>query len=85
MGKRGWRFFMARREEIGLVLLDLSMPKVPGVEVLARIAALEPEMPVVVLTGFADDIQVLNQAAEILHKPYRMHELLAVVRRYLGE
>ena len=39
----------------------------------------------VVLTGFADDIQALNQAAEILYKPYRMNELIDVVRRYLGE
>ena len=52
--------FMARREETRLVLLDLSMPKVPGVEVLARIVELEPDVPVVVLTGFANDIQALN-------------------------
>ena len=59
-GEAGLALFMARREETRLVLLDLSMPKVPGVEVLARIVELEPDVPVVVLTGFANDIQALN-------------------------
>ena len=84
-GEAGLALFMARRAETGLVLLDLSMPKMIGGEVLARIVELEPEMPVVLLTGFADDVQGVDRAAEILYKPYRMNELIDVVRRYLGE
>jgi DNA-binding response OmpR family regulator len=45
-------FFAARSEQIALVLLDLSMPKVSGVEVLAAIKERKPEVPFVTAHGF---------------------------------
>ena len=50
-GASALALFAARREEIGLVLLDLSMPKMSGVEVLDQIKASAPEIPVAVMTG----------------------------------
>jgi two-component system response regulator PilR (NtrC family) len=84
-GEEGLATFAARSEEIDLVLLDLSMPKMPGTEVLARIKDLEPDAQVVILTGFAEDVEGIERATEILYKPYRMEEFLAMVRRLLGE
>ena len=45
-------FFSARSEQIALVLLDLSMPKVSDVEVLAAIKERKPEEPFVTAHGF---------------------------------
>ena len=45
-------FFPAQSEQIALVLLDLSMPKVSGVEVLAVIKERKPEVPLVTAHGF---------------------------------
>ena len=45
-------FFSARSEQIALVLLDLSMPKVSDVEVLAAIKERKPEVPFVTAHGF---------------------------------
>lgn len=42
---------LMKRHEIGIVLLDLRMPHVPGEEVLALITAEHPEVPVIVVTG----------------------------------
>ena len=77
--------FAARREEIGLVLLDLSMPKMSGVEVLDQIKASAPEIPVALMTGFADPAEGVAEVDEIIYKPFRLEELVAEVRKLLGE
>src|SRR5690348_12127364 len=41
----------ARGEEIHLVLLDLIMPDMGGLEVLARLRPTHPDLPVIVLTA----------------------------------
>ena len=84
-GASALALFAARREEIGLVLLDLSMPKMSGVEVLDQIKASAPEIPVAVMTGFADPAEGVAGADEILYKPFRLKELVAEVRKLLGE
>lgn len=51
-----------RRRRPDLVILDVDMPGMNGVEVLKRIRALDPTVPVIMLTG-TDDVAV---AAQIL-------------------
>ncbi len=44
----------AIRSEADLVLMDLSMPKVDGIEAMRQIHARQPQLPVVILTAHAD-------------------------------
>jgi two-component system NarL family response regulator len=67
-----------------LVLLDLQMPKVDGVEVIARIRRLDPAARIVVLTTFAGDAQA-NRALQAgasgyLLKSCHRHELFDAIR-----
>lgn len=41
-----------------LAILDISMPRVNGVEALARIRPLRPKLPIVMLTSIADEVVV---------------------------
>jgi DNA-binding NtrC family response regulator len=50
-------------EEIDLVLTDVLMPRMSGIELLGRIKEKEPEMPVIIITGSGDD-QIRSQAWE---------------------
>jgi DNA-binding NtrC family response regulator len=70
-----------------IVLLDLGLPGVSGLEILQRIKTLYPQLPVVVLTGFADvrtAVQAIKLGAyQFLTKPVNTDELQVIVQRAL--
>ncbi len=72
---------------VDLVLLDLRLPKLGGLEVLAQIRKMDEELPVVILTAFGD-VQTAVEAmklgaADYLLKGFDLEELLLVVKRAL--
>lgn len=72
-----------------LVLCDLMLPDSSGIEVLRALRADRPELPVVIITGYATHESsrqaVEGGATDYLPKPFEASELLTVVRRALGE
>ena len=67
--------------EIGLVLLDLTLPRLDGVEVCRRLRMARPALPILILTarGSEDDrVKGLHAGADdYLAKPFGTSELLA--------
>jgi CheY-like chemotaxis protein len=75
-------------EDWDLVLCDIKMKPLSGLEVLARIRAGRPSLPVIMLTGFVDD-QIIERAealgcSDFLIKPVRKEQLLASIFRVLA-
>jgi DNA-binding response OmpR family regulator len=68
----------------GLVVLDLMMPGLGGTEVLKRIRALVPQMPVILLTGHGSEKEANKGmqlgAFDYLVKPLHIDELIAKMR-----
>lgn len=66
-----------------VVLTDLGMPDMTGWEVTARIKALQPGVPVFVVTGWGKNIdrerQIASGADLILTKPFDLEELLRLI------
>lgn len=72
---------VVRTEPVDLVLLDIALPGLDGHEVLSRIRARRPDLPVLMLTA-RDDIENKVSALEggaddYLTKPFAFRELLA--------
>jgi PAS domain S-box-containing protein len=68
-----------------LVVADVSMPGLNGVELAAIVRRTWPGVPVLLMTGYADSA-LLGQAAghEVLRKPFQAMELDAKVRRAMA-
>ena len=70
-----------------LVLLDLGLPDLDGVEVCRRLRALDARLPIVILTARHSEIDVVlgldAGADDYVTKPFRLAELLARVRAHL--
>ncbi len=80
----------ARSEHFDIVLVDLHMPRVGGLEVITTLRAESPELPVVVVSGtgvLADAIEAMRQGAwDYITKPVRdIDEILVVVERVLDQ
>jgi two-component system response regulator TctD len=74
-------------QEYALVILDLTLPKMDGLDVLKRLRARGSKTPVLVLTargGLSDRVQGLNLGADdYLPKPFELAELEARVKALL--
>lgn len=72
-----------------LILLDLVMPAMGGMEVLRRIREKTPRLPVIIFSAFAtveNAVEAMRQGAQdYITKPFRLESLLASVRRTLEE
>ena len=81
-GEEGTR--LAADEPVDLVLLDISLPRLDGREVLRRIRLRHPDLPVLMLTARDDTrnkVGALDAGADdYLTKPFVFEELLARVR-----
>jgi len=76
------------REVPDLIILDLRMPQISGIEVLKELRAKHPELPIVVctgLSGYRDDFDVVtSNVAAFLEKPLDIERVVRTVRELLG-
>ncbi len=87
-GAAGLATFKVHRADIALVLSDISMAGIDGLEMLRQLKELAPEIPLVVMSGRIDERQQLRmnelKLRHIVHKPFTRTELLAVLRQALA-
>ena len=70
------------------VLLDLSMPRMGGAETFRRLRALRPELPILMMSGYTEQVVVPQFSTSgpgitgFLQKPFLAEDLIAVLRRF---
>jgi DNA-binding NtrC family response regulator len=73
----------------GMLLVDVKMPGIDGMEVLKRIKETDPELPVVLITAYAEipaSVAAMRAGAfDYLAKPFDHSEVIRVVRAALAE
>ena len=81
---------LARLQSIGpsLVLLDIWMPGMDGIETLRRMKAAQPETPVIMMSGHATISTAIKAtkfgASDFIEKPLELDLVLNAIRRALG-
>ena len=80
-GLQGLAFIETRGNEIDLIISDVEMPVMNGVEMLKRIRVIRPDMPVIVTSGYSDiHGEVLKNGADaFLRKPARIQEIIKTI------
>lgn len=86
-GQRGIEILRARPEAIDVILLDLMMPGLSGMEALDQIKETDPNVLVIVITGYAtveSAVEAMKKGAyDFIPKPFTPDQLRIVVRRAL--
>ncbi len=81
-------FLRSSRDEVGTVVLDVTMPDRDGMETLREIRDLDPDLPVIVISAAASPLDIVSAmkggATDFLSKPVAHEELTRAVTRALN-
>ena len=77
-----------KNEGADLIVSDLRMPKMTGIELLHAVREYKPDVPFIIITGYAnidDAIEALRLgASDFIKKPFDMDELQILIEKTLG-
>lgn len=79
----------AASDEFDVVLLDLMMPKIGGMDVLTELRKIKPKTKVIMITAFAtidNAVEAIKKgASDYISKPFKIEDLDATIRRVIEE
>src|SRR5512139_1160402 len=86
-GTKGLEEIKGQSEKIDVILLDLMMPGMSGMEVLDQVRVTNPNLLVIVITGYAtveSAVETMKKGAyDFIPKPFTPDQLRIIVRRAL--
>lgn len=86
-GQQGVARFAEQADAFELVILDALLPKLDGLECLRAIRQHKPQVPVIVVSGYSEEVasgELSAQANVFLQKPFTPEVLLSAVARAVG-
>jgi PAS domain S-box-containing protein len=79
--------FQSQPQDFDLVISDRTMPRMTGFELAEQIKTIRPDIPIILCTGYSDELEVERAAAlgisRMVMKPLGMNELADAVRSAL--
>ena len=79
-GAQAIDLYVNHKEEIDVVLLDLGLPKVTGLEVIPKLKELNPGVKILVATGYLEPelkSEIFRAGVkDCINKPYLVHDVL---------
>jgi len=97
LGQQGYKVLLAASGEealvqsreykgvVHLLLSNIQMPGITGIELGAQINVERPELRVMLMSGYTSGMLVLNESWHFLHKPFIPAQLLTLVSKILSE
>jgi two-component system cell cycle sensor histidine kinase/response regulator CckA len=85
-GVEGVEVFRQRRDEICLVLTDVLMPVMNGLEMAERIQEIDPQVKILVMSGYGESVLGLQSRSRFpfIHKPFINAVLIDRIRSLVG-
>ena len=83
-GREGLERYKSDHGRIDLVILDLNMPGMTGYDMQAELQIVDPDVKMIVVTGYMPDEERLVGVQEIISKPVQIPKLTATVREILA-
>ncbi|MHA2364470.1 MAG: response regulator [Candidatus Hodarchaeales archaeon] len=83
-GKEGLKEFKVTYSQIDVVILDLSLPDLAGIEVFQKLNEIDPNVKIIISTGLSErkiDKTILANSTGILKKPYDIILLGHTIRK----
>jgi len=81
-GEEGLTLFQRRKFDV--VLMDIKLPKLSGIEILRRMKQISPSSEIIMITGYGDIRSAVEAiklgARDYVTKPFKLDELLKLVR-----
>ncbi len=80
--------FVKEHKSVDLVMLDVNLPSLSGLDVLKQIKKIDRELPVIIISGFVSTenaIEAMKEGAyEYLTKPFQLEKLIDTVNKACG-
>lgn len=77
-----------KEEPFTLLLTDIVMPEMDGIELARRASELDPELKIMFITGFAavalNSAEAATKDAKVLSKPFHLRDLVQEVERMIA-
>ena len=70
-------------ERVDAVLTDVMMPGMSGFQLANRIRALDPDMPIICVTGYSQLTEDSSRCDALLQKPYRAQTIAETLKSVL--
>ena len=85
-GQAGWEAFTKLQDEICLVLTDIVMPVVNGLELAERIREMRPDMKILLMSGYSDKALEIEGRLNFafIRKPFLPTDLVRHISGMLG-
>jgi DNA-binding NtrC family response regulator len=86
-GPEGIEIFKSHRDRIRLILIDVLMPEMSGIETYKEIISVEPDMKFIFMSGFPDKdalaIQELPGDIAFIKKPFSVQQIINQIKQML--
>jgi CheY-like chemotaxis protein len=82
-GQEGVEMFQVYASRLRGMVLDLTMPRLSGLEVLDVVRRLSPELPVLLASGFVAEELESRPCTRFLAKPFQPSELITAIEQLL--
>jgi DNA-binding NtrC family response regulator len=86
-GDEALRIYKESPQTYKLLLLDLTMPRMGGLETMQKVRAIRPEQQIVIVTGHNEGVladEVPEGDVGFMQKPFNPDRLRAVLRKYVS-